>query len=90
MNVHTLNLAGKRVFVVGPPPHVPEEAPSRGSLRSLLAGVPIHRDDARALRLALDEVEVQAHSVLADLALAVVGVEVVLAEVRDAKQRLSR
>jgi hypothetical protein len=84
------NMAGKRVFVVGPPPQVPEESPSRGSLRALLAGVPIHRDDARALGLALDEVEAQGRSILADLALAVVGVEVVLAEVKDARQRLPR
>jgi hypothetical protein len=90
MTVHTVNLAGKRVFVVGPPPEAPVEVPPRGSLRALLAGVPIHRDDAHALSLALDEVEAQGRSILADLALAIVGVEVVLAEVKDAKRRLPR
>ena len=88
--VHSISLAGGRLFVAGPPPEPPVEVPSRGSLRALLAGVPIHRDDARALSLALDEVEAQGRSILADLALAVVGVEVVLAECADAKARLRR
>jgi hypothetical protein len=85
--VHTISIGGKRVFVAGPPPQVPEEAPSRGSLRALLAGVPIHRDELRALSLDLEEIETQCKIALHDAALLVMTVEVIAATVKDAMGR---
>ena len=95
MTVDTVMVGGWRIVVVGPPPSTPEPLHVggyrrrwSGSLRTLMDGVPIPREDARFVRLALDEVESQARSLLTDCVLQVTGLKVILAEIKEARGRL--
>jgi hypothetical protein len=95
MSIETITLGGRRIFIVGPPQGTPE-SPSgdngrrpSGALRAVLSGIPIPREEARALRLHLNEVEAQCRSLLADCVVMATGLEVILCEVKDAQRRLS-